>query len=220
MTEKIGKKRIGRIIAVSLLALVLIMGLIPNNALAAGTKVSDASTITKYTESLGDDASTEYAGRIWTDKSVYTGDAEILLKTGEIQTIEESDAYDFLVTYSALATSQSISGATKAPVDVVFIIDTSGSMKDSMSSTDSTKRMKSTIDALNNAIDAVMKLNEYTRVSVVAFANTSEVLLELGRYEKGSRTYSTGGYGSQQVTVTNYLSLQDNTGTMSRKSTS
>ena len=38
----------------------------------------------------------------------------------------ENDS-DFLVAYSALATSQSITGKSPVPVDVVFVIDNSNS---------------------------------------------------------------------------------------------
>ena len=58
-----------------ILAVTLVAGLIPNQAVAVQAEVlSDYDTSTKYTESLGDNASTEYAGRIWTDKSVYSED--------------------------------------------------------------------------------------------------------------------------------------------------
>lgn len=204
------KNKTKRVFGFSALALVLavalVIGLLPGQVFAAGRKASDVSTETKFHLSLGDDASTEYAGRIWTDKSVWAGNAEIQLKTGSSQTVVNDS--DFLVGFSALATSMAVSGSTKAPVDVVFVIDTSGSMDDDMSSTDSTNRIVNTVNALNDAIEEVMNLNEYTRVGVVAFSSTSQVLLELGRYEKGSRTY---GQGFGQNTVTDYFSLSGNT---------
>ena len=54
----------------------------------AGTKISDLDTSSKYSESLGDNASTEYAGRIWTDKSVYTGDTTFDVFGGGTSTIK------------------------------------------------------------------------------------------------------------------------------------
>ncbi|MBQ7968634.1 MAG: VWA domain-containing protein [Clostridia bacterium] len=176
--------------------------------------VADLDTSMKFTESLGDNASTEYSGRIWTDKSVYNSDKTFALWGGGSTTIKLNEAMngeDFLIAYSALATSDSISGQTEAPVDVVFVIDTSGSMTDPMSSTDSTRRIKNTVDALNDAIEALMEMNEYVRVGVVAFANTSEELLPLGRYEKGTRT---SGNGNNQTSVTDYFSLNSNGSTL------
>ncbi len=216
MKQLLKKKNICRI-GVAVVALLLIVSMITNTVPAetvmAQEKISDYGTDTKYTESLGDNASTEYAGRIWTDKSVYSESATFDLYTpeGESQkstTISKSQDSQFLIAYSALATSEAISGQTQAPVDVVFVIDTSGSMAYSMGGNDSSSRISNTINALNNAIDAVMNMNPYTRVGVVAFANTSATILPLGRYAKGTRT--TGG-GGNQASVTNYFSLSGST---------
>lgn len=154
----------------------------------AGTKISDLDTSSKYSESLGDNASTEYAGRIWTDKSVYTGDTTFDVFGGGTSTIklnENKNGEDFLVAYSALATAESVSGSTQAPVDVVLIIDISGSMSNNESNMDNRKsRIYNTVQATNNAIDELMKLNPYTRVAVVAFSSNAQVLLPLDRYSK------------------------------------
>ncbi len=176
----------------------------------AGIKVSDLDTSTKYSESLGDNASTEYAGRIWSDKSVYTDDATFDIFGGGTSTItlnEKNNGEDFLIAYSALATSESVSGSTQAPVDVVFIIDTSGSMQYAMGTQDNTRRIVNTVKALNESIETLMNLNSNTRVAVVAFARDAEILLPLGRYEKGE--YTTG-YGSNQQTIIDYFSVSNN----------
>ncbi len=200
--------RIGATVAAITLAVAMVIGLIPAESVIAQTKVSDYKTDTKYTESLGDNASTEYAGRIWSDKSVYSESATFDLYTPEGEapksaTIEKSQDSEFLVAFSALATSEAVSGQTQAPVDVVFVIDTSGSMAYTMGGQDNTQRIANTIKALNTAIDAVMKMNPYTRVGVVAFADTAAEILPLGRYEKGTRR---NGY----TTTTDYFSLNDN----------
>ena len=77
MQKMKGKKIVTGIFSM-LIVIALVVGLIPNNAMAA---VADLDTSTKYTESLGDNASTEYAGRIWTDKSVYNENATFDLYT-------------------------------------------------------------------------------------------------------------------------------------------
>ena len=72
--RKRGKAYIQKIgVAVIAMALVvaMVIGMLPSKSLAAET-MSDLNTSTKYSESLGDNASTEYAGRIWSDKSVFT----------------------------------------------------------------------------------------------------------------------------------------------------
>lgn len=165
----------------------------------AGNKVSDLDTSNKYNESLGDGASNEYAGRIWTDKSVYTDDATFDIFGGGTSTIklnEKNNGEDFLVAYSALASSESVSSSEQAPVDVVLIIDISGSMSNGSSNMDNGKsRIYNTIVATNNAIDAILALDEYSRVAVVAFSGNTQVsnnsnipdaqiLLPLDRYTK------------------------------------
>ncbi len=206
-----------------LLSMALLLSFVPLSAFAAtgytyeggaGTTVADLDTSNKYSESLGDNASTEYAGRIWTDKSVYDSDVTFATFGGGTSTIklnEGKTGEDFLIAYSALATAESIEGQSQAPVDVVFVIDTSGSMNDEMSSTDDTNRIVNVVAALNTAIETLMSLNEHTRVGVVAFSGTSSVLLQLGRYQKGTRII---GNGNNQTTVTNYFSLSSNNGTL------
>jgi len=187
----------------------------------AGIKVSDLDTSTKYSESLGDNASTEYAGRIWTDKSVYTDDASFATFGGGTSVIKLNAGgnlgEDFLVAYSALATSESVSGQTQAPVDVVLIIDISGSMSNDDSNMDNGKsRIYNTVEATNNAIDALMALNPYTRVAVVAFSSNAQVLLPLDRYTKETeieRTwvqtgrYSWQGYWEEKEVLAPYFSV-------------
>ena len=141
------KKNFSKKVLSVFLCVALIMTYLPLSVLAdssgykggAGTKISDLDTASKYSESLGDNASTEYAGRIWTDKSVYTGDVTFDVFGGGTSTIklnENRNGEDFLIAYSALATSDSVSGSTQAPVDVVLIIDISGSMSNKDSNMD------------------------------------------------------------------------------------
>lgn len=83
-----------------LMAVVMILGIAVPNVLevqAVSTRVADSDTSDTYLDEkfLGHPYSTEFAGRIWTDKSVNTLD---------------SGTGDFQVTYSALATSKSVTG--------------------------------------------------------------------------------------------------------------
>ncbi len=193
----------------SLLAVVMVVGaveigLFPSlkavNTAAAGTvnTIVDLDTSTKYMDSLGDNASTEYSGRIWTDKSVYSNDVTFVTFGGNTSTIKKDAGEDFLITYSALGTSKSVSGEAQAPVDVVFIIDISGSMSNSDSEMDNGySRIANTVSAVNESIDKLMAENEYSRVAVVAFSDTAQVLMPLDHYAK----YSQG------ATSYNYLSL-------------
>jgi len=167
-------------------ALVLVaamaIGNLPGGTAFAADYLSDLNTTTKYSESLGDNASTEYAGRIWTDKSVFEEDAVFTGYSGASQTVKKGDD-DFLVSLSALATSQSISGQTQTPLDVVFVIDMSGSMRQNTMDNGRT-RMANMMDALNDSVEALLATSPQTRVGVVAFSGEAYTLLELDNYTK------------------------------------
>ena len=85
---------------------------------------ADDDTQGTYTNYLNDETSgnltTEFSGRVWADKTVTTDDQTF---RGDVGIITVQNDSDFLVTYSALATTQSITGEAQSPVDVVFVVD-------------------------------------------------------------------------------------------------
>lgn len=101
---------------------------------AAGDKtvVVDEPTITTWEGVAKDD--TANVGRIWTDKSVFN---ENVTLPGGIEPVIEKGDSDFLVGLSALSsTSNTITTTTSAqPLDIVLVLDVSGSMKDEITST-------------------------------------------------------------------------------------
>lgn len=101
---------------------------------AAGDKtvVVDEPTITTWEGVAKDD--TANVGRIWTDKSVFNEDVELL---GGIESVIKKDDSDFLVGLSALSsTSNTITTTTSVqPLDIVLVLDVSGSMRDDITST-------------------------------------------------------------------------------------
>lgn len=183
-TKRKGKflHKFGAAVVALVLVAAMVVGLTPSNTTFAAEYLADLNTTTKYSESLGDNASTEYAGRIWTDKSVFEEDAVFTGYSGSSQTIEKGDA-DFLISLSALATSQSISGQAQTPLDVVFVIDMSGSMRQNSMDNGKT-RMANTIAALNSSVEALLATSPQTRVGVVAFSGEAYTLLELDHYTK------------------------------------
>ncbi len=197
------RKSLLKSVIATLLAVVMVFGAIEVGLLStaqaataiAGTvnTIVDLDTSLKYSESLGDNASTEYSGRIWTDKSVYSDDVTFVTFGGGSSKIEKANDEDFLIAYSALGTSKAISGETHAPVDVVFIIDISGSMSNSDSRMDNgLSRIANTVAAVNASIDKLMSMNDYTRVAVTVFSDTATTLLPLDHYAKrtsGNTTY-------------------------------
>lgn len=88
--------------------------------------------------SSGDNAgdSTRNTGRIWTDKSVYTSNVELTSSSGEKTFEIENDEGTALVGLSALSSAANISGQTtiNQPLDIVLVLDVSGSMDDDLSS--------------------------------------------------------------------------------------
>ena len=133
------KRKRNKRIAASALAVVmagfLVWGLFPWQAAAAGTTVADDVTINNWHKTLDD--STKNVGRIWTDKSVSTEDVTLTNKSGDTKTIKKGQkSYDdktdsdFLVGLSALSSTAKIMGQTTVPLDIVLVLDVSGSMKD------------------------------------------------------------------------------------------
>lgn len=100
---------------------------------AAGDKtvVVDEPTITTWEGVAKDD--TANVGRIWTDKSVFSEDVKL---PGGIEPVIEKGKSDFLVGLSALSsTSNTITTTTSVqPLDIVLVLDVSGSMNDYMTS--------------------------------------------------------------------------------------
>ena len=105
-------------------------GLFPWQAAAAKTTVADNVTINKWHDSEALDDSTKNVGRIWTDKSVSTGNVELTSNTGASAEIEKKKESDFLVGLSALSSTAKIMGQTTVPLDIVLVLDVSGSMDD------------------------------------------------------------------------------------------
>ncbi len=159
---------------------ILFSTLTPSTALAASAK-ADESTKDDYNEVLGGAYGTENSGQLWADKSVSTTGTSV---SGS-QVIEKNEDADFQITYSLLGTEEQILGQTAAPIDLVFVIDVSGSMVNA-------SRMENTVNALNNTMDKVLKMNENARVGIMAFSSTYEELLPLAHYKtKGDGKYLT-----------------------------
>lgn len=139
---------------------------------------ADDDTRVTYTNYLNDETSgnltTEFSGRVWADKTVTTDDQTF---RGDVsdgrEPITVTNDSDFLVTYSALATTQSITGEAQSPVDVVFVVDFSGSMISNVMD-DNESRLANLLDALNSSIKTLMEANEYNRVAVVCYSGMNE----------------------------------------------
>lgn len=150
---------------------------------AVGTTVVDPDTTnvwTNYTRP-GGQPSTQNVGRIWTDKSVFDNTYTFTNDNSEGldgQTIEKGDS-DFLVSLSALSSTSNLKEMVKTsqPLDIVLVLDTSGSMSGS--------KMTNLKNAANSFIDATAENNrgleqdQQTRLAIVQFASGANTRQQL-----------------------------------------
>lgn len=161
----------------ALLAVILAVSLaMPANAAdLKGNTVVDPDTTNVWTDYTrpGGQPSTQNVGRIWTDKSVF--DNTYAFKNEDNaglsgQTIGKGDS-DFLVSLSALSSTSNLKEMVKTsqPLDIVLVLDTSGSMSGS--------KMTNLKNAANSFIDATAENNrgleqdQQTRLAIVQFAS-------------------------------------------------
>ena len=130
------------------------------------TKVVDHDTINHWKFWAGgydgSKVTTQNVGRIWTDKTV--------------QAIDDGKS-DFLTTLSAMSSTSDTTSLVSKPLDIVMVLDASGSMDDSMGGGDSTKRIVALKNAANHFIDTIAEQNKgiedaekQHKVAIVKFA--------------------------------------------------
>ena len=131
----------------------------------------------------GNKVTTQNVGRIWTDKTV--------MATGEN---EESD---FLTTLSAMSSTSNSKVTVTTPLDIVMVLDASGSMNDPMGGGDSTKRIDALKNAANSFIDTIAKQNEgiegvdrQHKVAIVKFAGDETEKIGNDQYKQGQFWYN------------------------------
>ena len=195
ITERRKRRVLSGVLAV-LIVVALAVGLMPNEQVYAAEKTSDGNTTGSYEQNLGDISSTRYAGRVWTDKTVYTEDVTFSGDAGNVTVQNDSD---FLVAYSALATTQNITGKSAVPVDVVFVIDNSNSMDDPIEDLEwwegqAPSRLESTVDAVNASIATIMESHPDSRVAVVLYGSNAHTLMPLGHYSASTSGQHSGDY--------------------------
>ena len=130
----------------------------------------------------GKEITTQNVGRIWTDKTVK--------KTGE------GEKSDFLTTLSAISSTSDTTISGK-PLDIVLVLDTSGSMDDPMGTGDNTKRIAALKNAANGFIDAIATQNQSIadaskqhQVAIVKFSGEKTDEVGNDTYRKDSYTYN------------------------------
>lgn len=129
----------------------------------------------------GKETTTQNIGRIWTDKTVKA------VKDGKS---------DFLTTLSAISSTSDTTISGK-PLDIVMVLDASGSMDDEMSRSDRTKRIDALKAAANSFIDTIATQNESIKdpskqhkVAIVKFSGEMTNQVGNGTYREGGYTYN------------------------------
>ncbi len=150
------------------------------------TKVVDHDTSNHWRFWAGDydgsKVTTQNVGRIWTDKTV--------------QAIDDGKS-DFLTTLSAMSSTSDTTSLVSKPLDIVMVLDASGSMDDSMGGGDSTKRIVALKDAANHFIDTIAEQNKNVKdaskqhqVAIVKFAGKKSDKVGNDTYRSDRNTYN------------------------------
>lgn len=133
---------------------------------------------------------TSNIGRIWTDKTV-SADKTITASSGKA--IERGNSA-FITALSALSSTSNAKSTSTTPLDIVLVLDASGSMDDSMGGGDNTKRIDALKRAANDFVSKIAKQNQgisdeskQHQVSIVKFAGNKSAAV-------GNDTYRNGGY--------------------------
>lgn len=147
--------------------------------------------------------STQSVGRIWTDKTVRVADDE---------------KSDFLTTLSVMSSTSDTTTTEVKPLDIVLVLDASGSMDDPMGGHDRTKRITALKGAAGDFIDTIAEQNEglpaerQHKVAIVKFAGKKSSSV-------GNGTYRSNGYTYNYSQVMKELTPCDTAGATSLKDT-
>lgn len=151
--------------------------------------IADASTMGDWSGVV--ENTTQNIGRIWTDKTVSTNDIGI---SGAMSaTVSKGDS-DFVTALSVLSSTSNIASTSTTPLDIVLVLDASGSMDDDMTGG---KRIDALKNAANAFIDEIATQNasisdasKQHQVSIVKFAGEKSNKVGNDTYRKGGYTYN------------------------------
>lgn len=151
--------------------------------------IADASTMGDWSGVV--ENTTQNIGRIWTDKTVSTNDIDI---SGAMSATVSKDDSDFITALSVLSSTSNIASTSTTPLDIVLVLDASGSMDDSMTGG---KRIDALKNAANAFIDEIATQNagisdasKQHQVSIVKFAGKKSSKVGNDTYREGRYTYN------------------------------
>ena len=140
----------------------------------------------------GETPNTANIGRIWTDKTVSTD--TITTSSGSV--INRGDSA-FITALSALSSTSNVSSTSTTPLDIVLVLDASGSMDDPMNDNDGTKRIDALKKAANDFVTTIAKQNQgisdspkQHQVSIVKFSGKKSAAVGNDTYREDGYTYN------------------------------
>lgn len=180
-------------------------------ATADGTTISDPNTMNAWAYTQAYNNAT--TGRIWADKTVEKNKIDLPNQSS----ITVPNGADFLVALSALSSYASTTTTNTQALDIVMVLDASGSMDDPIGGGDRTKRMDALKSAVNAFIDNAKTQNEKItdkdkkiQLSIVKFAGNSTNAI-------GNDTYRDGRYTYNYSQIVKGLTVCDDTGAAALK---
>lgn len=207
--QKLGNRITSVILTIAILFTLIPLTFLVTSAGDYSNRVADPSTMDAWKElfPISGEISTQNAGGVWMDKSVFT-DANAFANLG----ISQDDPESFIVALSAMAANMSVTGTSGVPTDTMLILDVSGSMNDNSGNNDVAEEL---VDAANTSIATLLSSNKSSRVGVVLYSGSSNVstnyttaamlLLPLARYTTGSDgkylTYTVTGRDTTTETI-------------------
>ena len=161
----------------------------------ASKKIVDPDTTGRwqYWASGGEqDQTTRYVGRIWTDKTVEPA---------------EDEKSDFVTTLSTMSSTSDTTSLVTKPLDIVMVLDASGSMDDDMGGKGSPKRIEALKAAASSFIDTIAEQNKSIKdtnkrhqVAIVKFSGAKKN--EIGNDTYRDRQGYTHNYSQTMKSLT------------------
>ena len=153
--------------------------------------MADPSSMDDWAVILGGETpNTANVGRIWTDKTVSTD--TITTSSGSV--INRGDSA-FITALSALSSTSNVKSSSTTPLDIVLVLDASGSMDDSMD--DGTKRIDALKSAANDFVTTIAEQNQgisdsskQHQVSIVKFSGKKSAAVGNDTYREDGYTYN------------------------------
>lgn len=161
------------------------------SAATGGQKVVDPDTTNNWENVISPDGelSTQNVGRIWTDKSVFSGNYAFSSDSPlGGQSVAKDEKSNFLVALSALGSTSNLKTmlSSSKPLDIVLVLDESSSMSSNIGGYGSGSRLNALKTAVNNFIGATIEENAEIndealqhRVSIVTFSDSAKTEIGL-----------------------------------------